>query len=185
MRLFLFLIMIAGSSVGCGKRDPHGAADWPRTTQPPRINEARARELFEQEVMRPLRDWRFVPDAARYYIAQQLPGTKRMSFPAIRQYRIADLAGSVTKTQSTGVPYVARITFTSAYEIESMSGNLAVAPHAHIHTYQLVNGHWRLETQSYTIGIVAYDCLVGHLQAQSSRAEALCVDESVRMVGSE
>ncbi|MFO0981579.1 MAG: hypothetical protein U1E76_07465 [Planctomycetota bacterium] len=181
IRSVLVLTLFAGAA--CDRRPA------PRAIEPSlplettlRITEARARDLFAREVLQPLAQWRFVPDAEHYYVARRSPGETRTSFLAVRNFVVADLTATVAKTRSINIPFAAHVTFTTTYTIEGVKDGEQVAPHEHTHTYQLVKGHWRLETQSYSIGAVHYDCLVGHLGAQTSRAEALCVDEATRLV---
>jgi hypothetical protein len=150
-----------------------------------RVTDAKARALFESEVLKPLRDWRFQRDPERYFVAERARGSTRTSFLAVDSCTITDVTGTVARNPSLNVPFVGRVTFTSSYEIEGTAPDALIPPHPHCHTYQLVNGHWRLESQRYTIGALDVDCMIGHLKKTTWRVEAACLDESQRLIPQE
>jgi hypothetical protein len=150
-----------------------------------RITDAKARALFESEVLAPLREWRFHRDPKRYFVAERSRGSARTAFLAVESCTLTEITGSVARNASLNVPFVGRVTFSSSYEIEGTSSDNAIPPHPHTHTYQMVNGHWRLESQRYTIGALDVDCLIGHLDKKAWRVEAACLDESQRLIPSE
>jgi hypothetical protein len=150
-----------------------------------RITDAKARELFETEVLVPLRAWTFHRDPQRYFVAERSRGSSRESYLAVDSCTIVDISGAIARNPSLSVPFIGRVSFTSSFEIEGTAAEGVIPPHAHCHTYQLVNGHWRLESQRYTLGALDVDCLVGHLTKKAWRVEAACLDESQRLVPSE
>ncbi|MEW6742598.1 MAG: hypothetical protein AB1486_07550 [Planctomycetota bacterium] len=148
------------------------------------LDEKRVRDRFVEQIVSPLKEWRFIPDTKRYFLASRIDDINTATWSYVKTYEVSDLEWRVTPRDSVLTPFVGEVTFRSRISFTGPGGDPDIPAHEHRHVYVFKGDHWRLQSQRYSVGTATADCLVGHLDKAAWRIEALCVDEAERLIKS-